>query len=62
MKGLSFKRGTILVKNLETLVSFSPYPMLIWVLQSSQCSEIRVAQHWGRKGAHLSENRGVKSG
>ena len=33
-----------------------------WVLQSSQCSKIRVAQHLGRKGAHLSENKGVKSG
>ena len=35
--------------------------MLIWVLQSSQCSKIRVAQHWGRRGAHLSENKGMKS-
>ena len=35
--------------------------MLIWVLQSSQCSKIRVAQHWGRRGAHLSENEGVRS-
>ena len=35
--------------------------MLIWVLQSSQCSNVRVAQHWGRKGAHLSENKGGKS-
>ena len=30
-------------------------------LQSSQCSKIRVAQHWGRRGAHLSENKNVKS-
>ena len=35
--------------------------MLIWVLQSSQCSKIREAQHWGRRGAHLSENKGMKS-
>ena len=35
--------------------------MLIWVLQSSQCSEVRVAQHWERRGAHLSENEGVRS-
>ena len=35
--------------------------MLIWVLQSSQCSKVCVAQHWGRKGAHLSENKGGKS-
>ena len=35
--------------------------MLIWVLQSSQCSKVGVAQHWGRKGAHLSENKGGKS-
>ena len=30
-------------------------------LQSSQCSKIRVAQHWGRRGAQLIENKGVKS-
>ena len=35
--------------------------MLIQILQSSQSSKIRVAQHWGRRGAHLSENKGVKS-
>ena len=35
--------------------------MLIWDLQSSQCSKIRVAQHWGRRGVHLIENKGVKS-
>ena len=35
--------------------------MLIWVLQSSHCSNIRVAQHWGRRGANLSENEGVRS-
>ena len=53
--------STILVTNLETLVWFSPSPMLIWVLQSSQCSKIRVAQHWGRRETHLSENEGVRS-
>ena len=35
--------------------------MLIWVLQSSQCSKICVAQHWGRRVAHLTENDGVRS-
>ena len=30
-------------------------------LQSLQWSKIRSAQHWGRRGAHLSENKGVKS-
>ena len=35
--------------------------MLIWMLQSSKCSKIRVAQHWGRRRAYLSENKGVKS-
>ena len=35
-------------------------PMFIWVLQSSQCSKICVAQYWGRRGAHLSENKGEK--
>ena len=53
--------ATILVTNLETLVWFSPSPMLIWVLQSSQCSKICMAQHWGRRGAHLRENKGVRS-
>ena len=24
-------------------------------------SKIHVAQHWGRRGAHLRENKGVKS-
>ena len=52
---------TILVTNLETLVWFFPSLMLIWVLQSSQCSKIRVAQHWGGRGAHFSENKGEKS-
>ena len=35
--------------------------MLIWDLQSSQCSKIRVAQHWERRRVHLIENKGVKS-
>ena len=35
--------------------------MLISVLQSSQCSKIRVAQHSGRRGAQLSKNKGAKS-
>ena len=49
-------RAAILVKNLETFVCVSPSSMLIWVLQSSQCSKIRVAQHWEWRGANLSEN------
>ena len=36
---------TILVKNLETLVCISSSPLLTWLLQSFQCSRIRVAQH-----------------
>ena len=52
---------TILVTNLETLVWFSPSPMLIWVLQSSHCFKIRLAQHCGRRGANVSENEGVRS-
>ena len=35
--------------------------MLIWVLQSSQCSKILLAQHWGRRGADLSESKSEKS-
>ena len=53
--------ATILVTNLQTLVCVSPSPMLIWVLQSSQCSKIHVVQHWGRRWALLSENKCVKS-
>ena len=30
-------------------------------LQSFPCSKIRSAQHWGRRGAHLSENKVVNS-
>ena len=54
--------STILVTNLETrtLEGFSPSLMLIWVLKSSQYSKIRVAHHWGRRGVHLRENKGVK--
>ena len=52
----------VLVKNFEVFVCVSPSPMLILVLQSSQCFKISVTLHWGRSGAHLSENKGVKSG
>ena len=38
-----------------------PLPSVDLGLQSFQCSKIRSAQHWGRRGAHLSENKGVKS-
>ena len=58
---MKYMLATILVTNLETIVWFLPSLMLISVLQSSQCSKIRVAQHWGRRGPHLSENKGVKS-
>ena len=37
-----------------------PLPNVDLGLQSFQCSKIRSAQHWGRRGAHLSENKGVK--
>ena len=36
-------RSAIFVKNLETLVCVSPFPVLIWVLQWSQSFKIRVA-------------------
>ena len=52
--------STILVKNLETLVSISPSPMLIWVSQWSQCFKIRVAQHWGGR-RHISGGKTVWS-
>ena len=51
----------VLIKNLEVFVCVSPSPMLILVLQSSQCFKIRVVQHQGRRGAHLSEKKGVKT-
>ena len=54
-------RAAILVKNLETLECVSPSPMLIWVLHSSQCSKIRVAQHLGRRRIHLSGNQSAMS-
>ena len=53
--------ATILVTNLGTLVCVSPFPVLIWVLQSSQCSKMSLAQHLGRRWALLSENKCVKS-
>ena len=39
----------------------SSSPILIWVLQPSQCSKICVAQHWGRGGSHLGESKTAKS-
>ena len=51
---------TIPVKNLETLVSISPSPMLIWVSQWSECFKIRVAQHWGGR-RHISGGGGGNS-
>ena len=38
-----------------------PLPNVDLGLQSFQCSKIHSAQHWGGRGAHLSENKGVKS-
>ena len=54
-------RSTILVTNfLKHLCDF-PLPNVDLGLQSFQCSKIRSEQHWGRRGAHLSENKDVKS-
>ena len=36
------------------------FPNVDLGLQSFQCSKIRSEQHWGRRGAHLSENKGMK--
>ena len=44
---------------LKHLCDFS-LPNIDLGLQSFQCSKIRSAQHWGRRAAHLSENKGVK--
>ena len=44
---------------LKHLCDFS-LPNVDLGLQSFQCSKIRSAQHWGRRAAHLSENKGVK--
>ena len=35
--------------------------MLIWVCSHFSAPKIRSAQHWGRRVAHLSENKSVKS-
>ena len=46
----------ILIKNLETPVSFSASPVLMWVSQWSQCFKIRVAPHWeGRRDISVRE-------
>ena len=53
--------STILVTNfLKHLCDF-PLPNVDLGLQSFQCSKIHSEQHWGRRGAHLSENKDVKS-
>ena len=56
------------VKKISSDISYNPgllcdcpLPNVDLGLQSFQCSKIRSAQHWGRRGAHLSENKGVKS-
>ena len=58
--GQDKQRPTILVKNLETLVSVSPFQMLIWVSQRPLCFKIRVAQHWGGR-RHISGGKPVWS-
>ena len=52
----------ILVTNLETDLCDFSLPNVDLGLQSFQCSKIRSAQHWGRRAAHLSENRCKKFG
>ena len=54
----ALQRPTILVKNLETIVSVSPSPILIWVSWWSQCFKTRVAQHWGGR-RHISGGKTV---
>ena len=44
---------------LKHLCDFS-LPNVDLGLQSFQCFKIRSAQHWGKRAAHLSENKGVK--
>ena len=56
-KFLTFTPDTFVL----TYICPSPSPMLIWVLQSSHCFKIRLAQHCGRRGANVSENEGVRS-
>ena len=62
MMSVGTHRGPLqyLSQILKHLCDF-PLPNVDLGLQSSQCSKIRVAQHWGRRGAHLIENKGVKS-
>ena len=43
------RKTSILVKNPETFVCVSPFPVLIWVLQSSQCFKIIVASILGKE-------------
>ena len=57
---LQSRRATILVKSIETLVSVSLSPVLIWVSQWSQCLKTRVAQHWGER-RHISGGKTVWS-
>ena len=39
-----------------------PFPNVdLGIAGSYQCSKIRGAQHWGRRRAHFSENKGEKS-
>ena len=44
---------------LKHLCDFS-LPNLDLGFQSFQCFKMRSAQHWGKRAAHLSENKGVK--
>ena len=55
------QKATILVTNLETLNVISPFHNVdLGIAVISVYSKIRIAQHWGRRGAHLSESKGVK--
>ena len=49
-------------KNLKHLCAFHlPQCCLGYYGRSSQCSKIHVAQHRGRRGAHLSDNKSAMS-
>ena len=47
-------------KILKHVCDFS-LPNVYLGLQSFQYSKIHSVQHWGRRAAHLSENKGVKT-
>ena len=54
--------ATILVTNLETLLWFPPPPpMLVWVCSQFSAPKYARFNIGKEEGAHLSENKGVKS-